>query len=67
MTLIQVLELISDSTEVRVYDSNGNEIARYDGRDSIPTQLNEESVDYIRAMCNYYKKSGLPYIGIYLM
>lgn len=67
MTLIQVLELISDSAEVRVYNTNDDEIARYNGKDSIPEKLNEEPVDCIRALCDYCKGNGLPYIAIHLM
>ena len=67
MTLIQVLELISDSTEVRVYNSNDEEIAHYNGKDSIPEKLNEESVKCIRALRDYCKENELPYIAIHLM
>lgn len=67
MTLIQVLELISDSAEVRVYNTNDEEIARYNGKDSIPEELNEEHVECIRALRDYYKENELPYITIHLM
>ena len=63
MTLINVLELISDSAEVRVYNSNGDEIARYDGKDSIPEKLNMELVSKIYAGIDYCG-NGIPYVAI---
>lgn len=67
MTLIQVLELISDSAEVRVYNPYGREIARYNGKDSIPTELNSYKVDAIYAGIEFYKDKEVPYIAIELM
>lgn len=39
-TLIEVLEKVSESAEVRVYNLRGKMISRYDGRDSIDESLN---------------------------
>ena len=50
MKLINLLEIINENAEVRVYNSDGDEIARYDGRNSIPKSLNGEEVDRIRPM-----------------
>ena len=66
MTLIQVLELISDNAEVRVFNNQGDEIARYNGKDSIPTELNNEYVDCINAYIDYCG-NGIPYVAIELV
>lgn len=46
MKLIDLLEVIYDwdCTVVQVHDSEGNEIACYDGKDSIPTYLNNKKI-----------------------
>ena len=38
MKLYELLEVIEDSQTVIISDSNNDEIARYDGRESIPTE-----------------------------
>ena len=49
MLLIDLLSVIDENTEeVRVF-KNGNQIAHYDGRDSIPTSLNGAEVERISA------------------
>lgn len=65
MKLIDVLEIISEYSQVRVYNSNGDEIARYDGRESIPEYLNNETVDKIKAFEDFF--SGDVYIAIGLI
>lgn len=65
MKLIEVLEIISEYSQVRVYNSNGDEIARYDGKDSIPKCLNNETVDKIKALEDFF--SGDVYIAIDLI
>ena len=65
MKLIDVLSLISDSAEVRVYNGNGDQIARYNGKDSIPEKLNNEEVDVIRPLIDY--GNDIPFIAIDLM
>lgn len=68
MKLIDVISLISDSAEVRIYDYNGKEIARYDGKDSIPEELNDLFVDNIGAyMDSKDGKTMYPYILIELV
>lgn len=67
MTLIQVLELISDSAEVRVYNPYGMEIAHYNGKDSIPTELNDYKIDAMYPAIETYKEKEIPYIAIKLM
>lgn len=54
MKLIDVLEIINENAEVRVYNFNGDEIARYDGRNSISENLNGEEVNGIRPMEDYW-------------
>ena len=66
MTLIQVLELISDSAEVRVY-IYGMEIARYNGKDSIPIEYNTYKVYAMYPAIEFYKDKGIPYIAIEVM
>lgn len=68
MKLIDVISLISDSAEVRIYDADGKEIARYDGKDSIPENLNDLFIDCIGAYMD--SKDGVtmtPYISIELV
>ena len=66
MKLIDVLTLISDYTNVRVFDSNKNELARYNGKDSIPEELNDEVVSQIHSGLAYENGNEIPYIGIKL-
>lgn len=44
MKLIDLLSVISDNANVIVEDTNGTELARYDGRNSIPETLNHTTV-----------------------
>ena len=62
MKLIDLLELTYDFAEVHVYDNEGNEIACYDGKDSIPTFLNNKKVNGVYPKIN--RENGLPYIAI---
>jgi len=41
MRLGDILEIINDSACVIVYDANGDEVDRYDGKESISDALNE--------------------------
>ena len=65
MKLINVLEIISEHSQVRVYNSNGDEVSRYDGRESIPECLNNETIDKIKALEDYF--TGDVYIAIDLV
>lgn len=68
MKLIDVISLISESAEIRIYDADRKEIARYDGKDSIPKELNDLFVDNIGAYMD--SKDGntmYPYILIELV
>lgn len=65
MKLIDVLEIVNENAEVRVYNSDGDEIARYDGKNSIPENLNGEEVDEIRPMKDDYWDNI--FIAIYLI
>lgn len=47
MKLIEILETCSDSINVNVYDLEDNFLAVYDGRDSIPQNLNNKPVKQI--------------------
>lgn len=44
MIVIDILNLIPDYQYVTLYDAIGNEIARYDGKDSLPETFNWEMV-----------------------
>ena len=44
MILKDMLNRIDDNTDVIVFDSNGKELCRYDGRDSIDESLNDFEV-----------------------
>ena len=41
MKLIDLLEVMNESETVIVFDYIGDEIARYDGKNSIPEELND--------------------------
>lgn len=41
LRLIDLLEVMNESETVIVFDHLGDEIARYDGKDSIPEVLND--------------------------
>lgn len=49
MKLWQLLEMISDETNVIIADAENNEIARYDGRENIPAELGVENIMEISA------------------
>lgn len=53
MKLIDLLFFLSDSTNVIVFDTEGKELARYDGRDSIPEVLNNRSIVQISVEENW--------------
>ena len=60
MELIELLELIDENDNVNVLDLNRETIARYDGRDNIPSVLNpvkvvkiEHDTDAINIMIDY--------------
>lgn len=43
--LIDLLSILTDYTKVKVYEvGTDKEIARYDGKDSIPTKLNAREI-----------------------
>ena len=44
MLLIDLISLIQDNTLVIISDLNNNEIARYDGKNSIPNKYNKKEV-----------------------
>lgn len=53
MKLINLLSIIDENTEeVRIF-KYGNQVAHYDGRDSIPTSLNSAEVERISATFNF--------------
>ena len=62
MTLLETTEIISEYAEVRVFNCNGDEIARYNGKDSIPSHLNRETVDNISAGIDYFGNRS-PFCG----
>jgi len=47
MKLIELLELITDHTNVYIFDLWGHMIASYNGRDSIPKEFNNRYIDKI--------------------
>lgn len=49
MKLWQILEMISDETNVIIADAENNEIARYDGRESIPSEYGIANIMEISA------------------
>lgn len=44
MRLIDIMEITNESIDLEVYDTGGKLIAKYDGRNSIPTTLNNKEV-----------------------
>lgn len=52
MMLYDVLTLCDENKITVVYDASEREIARYDGRDSIPMELNNSEVCQISAKGN---------------
>lgn len=44
MRLIELLEIINENTYVSIREKEGRGIAIYDGKNSIPTELNNETV-----------------------
>lgn len=46
MRLESILEVLSENKSVNVWDE-GEVIARYDGRDSIPAELNDRLVNMV--------------------
>lgn len=44
MILKDMLNRIDDNTDVVVFDNNGKELCRYDGRDSIDESLNDYEI-----------------------
>lgn len=64
MKLIDLLSVISEYANVRVYNSDGKEIARYNQKDSIPNELNDEKVNVIRPGIDYWKGEEIIYIRI---
>ena len=63
MKLIDLLSVISEYANVRVYNSDGKEIARYNQKDSIPNELNDEKVNVIRPKIDW-KGEEIIYIRI---
>ena len=64
MKLEDLLLKICDSTYVTLVDTNGNELARYDDRDSLPTKYNKWEVV---GMGNSLKADGKTYLEIMIM
>lgn len=59
MKLIDQLSVLTDYTNVKVYEfGDEKEIAKHDGRDSIPTELNE------REICKVFVDRG--WLGVIL-
>lgn len=50
MKLIDIISLIDENQTVVVVNTENKEIARYDGRDSIPTELNDRTVEKISSI-----------------
>lgn len=44
MNLLDLISLIQDETTVIISDLNNNEVARYDGKNSIPKRYNDKKV-----------------------
>jgi hypothetical protein len=44
MRLIDIISLITDNSNVIITDLNNNELARYDGKNSIPKKYNDKEV-----------------------
>jgi hypothetical protein len=55
MKLIELLEVISEYAEVKILDTDEMELARYDGKDSIPEELNDREVDSVLDVVIYVK------------
>jgi hypothetical protein len=47
MTVLDIISIIPDSSETVIYDTEANELARYDGKDSIPNEYNDREVRWI--------------------
>lgn len=47
MLLIDILVKVGDGTIVRVFDNECEEIAKYDGKDSIPEELNNKEIETV--------------------
>ena len=52
MKLIDLLSITDESTNVNVYDLEGNKVAFYDGKNSIDEEYNEIEVYRISAKSN---------------
>ena len=44
MKVIDILETLSDSVEVNIFDEDLTLIARYDGKDSIGEDINDKTI-----------------------
>ena len=64
MKLIDLLEVIEDSQFVIVSDSNNDEIARYDGRDSIDKKYNNKKVIALYANPGMIHNTSIAWIRI---
>lgn len=49
MAILDLISLVSEHSRVRVVDSEKREVALYDGKNSIPNELNDREVVSIRA------------------
>jgi len=68
MLLLDLISLIQDSTTVIISDLNNNEVARYDGKNSIPNKYNNKKVVEISAYIENKKaviRIQLNFIQIY--
>ena len=55
MKLIDILSLTTDYTNVNVLNLNDEIIASYDGKDSIPTELNNIEVHHVSVENNTFQ------------
>lgn len=60
MLLLDLISLIQDNTTVIISDLNNNEVARYDGKNSIPKKYNNKKVVEVSA----YTENGKAVIRI---
>lgn len=53
LTVLDVFESVGENEELHIYNKSGEEIARYDGRDSIPEELNDAYIFDLFTRANY--------------
>lgn len=58
MKLIDLLSILTDYTNVKVYEvGSSKEIAKYDGKDAIPTELNKREIHSATVEDGWFKIS----------